>query len=233
MSVTLEQARPSLFVEDSAAVPEEKVPSWRGVSHEKAFALAPAMALLLACSADGAGAQLAALIFGTTMTAMLGVSAMNHRATVGLRWRPWLRRADHATINFFLAGTSTALAIVTLSNPARGGLIALVWLAAVVASLVTVLWVDVPGWIPASMALASGWSAAVTFLRAATLVDPAAVALFVLGGISYTCGALVYALRRPELHRSFGYHELFHALVLAGVVCHYLMLALFVLPLGD
>ena len=148
----------------------ELSPSWRGVSHEKAFAMAPAMALLLVSSAEGARAQVAAVIFAATMTGMLGVSALNHRTALGPNWQPWLRRADHAAINFFLAGTCTSVALVTLSGSAKVALIALVWGIAAAASLVTFVWVDVPGWIPATIAVGVGWSTGVALVGAAAVV---------------------------------------------------------------
>ena len=212
----------------------ELPPSWRGVSHEKAFAMAPAMTLLLVASAEGARAQVAAAVFAATMTGMLGVSALNHRAALGPNWQPWLRRADHAAINFFLAGTFTSVALVTLSGSAIVAVMALVWGAAAAASLVTFVWVDVPGWIPATIAVGVGWSTGMALIgAAAAVVGAPGVALLLLGGAFYTSGALVYALRRPQLRPAFGYHELFHLLVLAGVASHYLALAFFVLPLAK
>ena len=210
----------------------ELSPSWRGVSHEKAFAMAPAMALLLVSSAEGARAQVAAVIFAATMTGMLGVSALNHRTALGPNWQPWLRRADHAAINFFLAGTCTSVALVTLSGSAKVALIALVWGIAAAASLVTFVWVDVPGWIPATIAVGVGWSTGVALVGAAAVVGARGVVLLLLGGAFYTSGALVYVLRRPQLRPAFGYHEIFHLLVLAGVASHYMALAFFVLPLA-
>lgn len=210
----------------------DQLPSWRGVSHEKAFAVAPALALLLVLSAEGPRAQIAAAVFAATMTGMLGVSTVNHRVRLRPSWQPWLRRLDHAAINVFLAGTWTSVALVTLSGTERVALTALVWGAAAGASVITLVWVGVPGWIPATVAVGVGWSAGVAFLDAAAAVDSAGVALFLLGGAFYTAGALVYALRRPQPHPAFGYHELFHLLVLAGVACHYVTLAFFILPLA-
>jgi hemolysin III len=224
---------PSILVADGDRAHRATYPAWRGVSHEKAFALAPALAVLLVASAEGLRAQTAAVLFATTMTVMLGVSTMNHRMSFAPRWRPWLRRADHSAINVFLAGTWTAIALVALSGTARVALTALVWGAALAASLVTIVWVDVSGWIPATIAVGVGWSTGVVFSDAAWAVSIWGVALFLLGGVFYTCGAVVYALRHPEPHLAFGYHELFHLLVLAGVACHYLALEYFVLPLAK
>ncbi len=226
--------RPRLILEGvDGSVGADPLPSWRGVLHEKAFAVAPALGLLLVTSAGEARAQVAAAVFATTMTAMLGVSAVNHRALLAPTWQPWLRRADHTAIHFFLAGTWSAVALVALSGTTRIVLTALVWGAAVAASLVTFVWVGVPGWIPATIGVAVGWSTAAAFMGTASLVHPAGVALFLVGGVGYTAGAIVYALRRPKLHATFGYHELFHLLVLVGVVCHYLTLAFFVLPAAE
>ena len=104
-------APPRILDRTGSATCGELLPSSRGVSHEKAFAMAPAMALLLVASAEGARAQVAAVVFAATMAGMLGVSALNHRAALGPTWQPWLRRADHAAINFFLAGTFTSVAL--------------------------------------------------------------------------------------------------------------------------
>lgn len=227
------ERRAPAALEASSAHPLEEVPSWRGVLHEKAFALAPALGLLLVWTAESPRAVTAAAVFALTMTAMLGVSAMNHRGRYAEQWRPWFRRADHAAIHTFLAGTWCAVAIVLLSGTSRVLLMALVTGAAVVASLVTFLHIDVPGWIPASIAVAVGWLAAAAFVGPAQTVAPAGVALFLAGGLVYTAGAVVYALRRPEPHPAFGYHELFHLLVLVGVACHYLAVALYVLPVAG
>jgi len=233
MTEALVQARPLAApprVQPLAEVVEllPPVPRLRGVSHEKAFAFSPALGVLLVASADGPLAVAAAVVFAVTMIAMLGASALNHRAVRAPHWDPWLRRLDHTTINLFLAGTWTSVALVLLSGTTRIAVAALVWAGALAASSVTVLWVRVPGWIPATAACALGWSAAIPLGELVHSVGAAAVSLFVLGGLVYTLGAVVYALRRPRLHSDFGYHELFHALVLVGVACHYAALALLV-----
>jgi hemolysin III len=211
--------------------PAPAPPRLRGVSHEKAFAFAPALALLLVASAEGPRATTAAAFFGVTMAAMLGASAANHRAVVSYCWLPWLRRLDHTAINLFLAGTWTSFALVLVSGTTRLALSAIVWGGAVAASLVTIVWVAVPGWIPATIGLATGWSAVVVIPDLAAAVGPVGAGLFLLGGLLYTAGAIAYALERPNPFPStIGYHEIFHALVLAGATCHYLTHALFVLP---
>jgi hemolysin III len=210
----------------------EEPPAWRGVSHEKAFGLAPALAILLVLSADGPRAQAAAILFAATMTGMLGASALNHRGSLDERWIPWIRRADHAAIYVFLAGTWTAVAVATLPGRTTALLATIVWGAALVAALASFAWVDAPGWTRAAFCFVLGWTSPAAFVNVAGEIGATGVSLFVLGGALYTAAAIVYALRRPGLTPAFGYHELFHALVLAGVACHYVTLAVFVLPLA-
>ncbi len=210
------------------------VPRLRGVLHEKAFAFAPAFGLLLVASAEGARASAAAALFAVTMTLMLGVSAFNHRVAVTARWKPWLRRLDHTAVNLFLACTWMSFALLVLSGTGLIVFTAVVCFGAIAASLVTILWVDVRGWIPATIGLATGWSAAFMLPALGETAGLIALGLFVAGGLLYTAGAIVYALGRPNpLPRSVGYHEIFHALVVAGAALHYLTHAFFVLPLAS
>lgn len=212
----------------------DALPSWRGVSHEKAFALSPALGLLLLSTASGGTAQVAAIVFAATMTMMLGASALNHRGTLDLRWQLRFRRADHTAINLYIAGTWTSVALVVLPGATRLVLIGAVWGAAFAVSVVTIAWLRMPGWLMAVVGLGAAWPAsAVVLSHLSSAVGSAGVALFVAGGVAYTVGGVAYALQRPNPHPAFGYHEVFHALVLAGAACHYLTLALFVLPPGG
>lgn len=225
-------ARPGRAARAFAAVTDVEpmpVPSLRGLSHEISFAFAPALGLLLVVSAEGVRASAGAAVFAVTMTAMLGVSAVNHRAEVRSCWLPRLRRLDHVTVNLFMAGTWTAFALVLGSGALTSAVTAIVWGGAVVASLVTIAWVRVPGWIPAAIMTVAAWSAGFALPDLGAALAPGGLALVLLGASAYTAGAIVYAVRRPNPRpASIGYHEIFHALVVAGVVCHYLTLALFV-----
>jgi hemolysin III len=222
-------ARRSARFEHAASGPEP-VPAWRGISHEKAFALAPALGFLLFATAGTATAHVAAAIFAVTMTCMLGASALNHRARLGTRWEHRFRRADHIAILVFLGGTWTSVALVVLSGGTQLALTAAVWAAVLLAAALMLAWLAIPGWLMAAVALALSWPPALVVLpHLRAVAGTVALALFVAGGIVYTVGAAGYAVRRPNLHPAFGFHEVFHALVLVGAACHYLTLALFVL----
>jgi hemolysin III len=218
---------------EQVAATTDSVPAWRGLMHEKAFALSPATGLLLFAMAGSPTARIAAVVFAVTMTCMLGASSLNHRVNLGLRWEHRFRRADHIAILLFLGGTWTSMTSIVLSGSPRIVLTAAVWGSVLVASLVMLAWLRVPGWLMAAIALAVAWPPALVVLpQLGGEAGSAALALFVAGGVVYTIGAMGYALRRPNLHPAFGYHEVFHALVLGGVACHYVTLAVFVLPLA-
>lgn len=210
--------------------PAERVPRWRGFTHEKAFAFTPALAVLLVSSADDARDCVAGSLFSVTLTLMLGVSMVNHRASFPARWNRVLRRLDHTTANLFFAGTWTSFALF-LSGATTLTVSAMVWAGAILASLVTITWVDVPGWVPATIAVGAGWLTTPVLPQLARALGPLAFGLFVLGGASYMAGMLVYGMRRPNpIPADVGYHEIFHAFVLVGATCHYIALVFFVLP---
>jgi hemolysin III len=221
-------------IADAVESTVSSVPRLRGVLHEKAFAFAPALGFLLVVSTDGARDTVAASVFVGTLTLMLGVSAFNHRIAVSAHWRPWLRRLDHTTVNLFLAGTWTSFALLVTSGARLVALTLVVCIGAILASLVTIMWVHVRGWIPATIGLAAGWSAASLLADLGAEAGPIALGVFLVGGVFYTAGAIVYGLGKPNPFPSLvGYHEIFHALVIAGAICHYLTLAFFVLPISS
>ena len=198
------------------------VPTLRGVSHEIAFAFAPALGLLLVASAEGRRASAGAAVFAVTMTLMLGVSAVNHRAVFPERWAPRLRRLDHVTVNLAVAGTWTAFALALDPGTAPGSVTAIVWGGALLASLVTIVRVDVPGWIPTLITSSAAWSAVMVLPELREALGANGFRLVLLGGVAYTAGAVLYALRRPNpFPAAVGYHEIFHALVVVGAACHY------------
>jgi hemolysin III len=221
-------------VEAVVEAPSPPVPRLRGVSHEKAFAFAPALGLLLVASAEGTRATSAAAVFAVTMTLMLGVSAANHRTDYDQRWFPLMRRLDHATVNLSVAGTWIAFAVLVLSGAVAVVLTVVVCLGALAASLVTAVWVDVKGWVPTTIGLAACSSTLLAAPDFAAALEPAALVLVAAGCAFHVAGAIVYALRRPNpLPATFAYHEIFHALVVAGAGCHYAALAFFVLPAAS
>jgi hemolysin III len=206
-------------------------PRLRGVLHQYAFFASLLAGIPLVAIAPTPSARFAATAFAASVAAMFGVSAVYHRVTWRPRPRAWMARLDHATIYLLIAGTYTPYALLALSGAWRVAVLAVVWSGAAAAIVLKFAWVDAPKALAAALGVALGWAGVVALPQLVEEVGAAATVLVVAGGALYTTGAVVYALRRPDpLPAVFGYHELFHALVVAGVACHYASVAFFVVP---
>jgi len=208
-------------------------PLLRGVLHEVAFVLALIVGAPLVLFAHGARAELAAGIFAGSVTAMLAVSALYHRITWAPNTRLWMRRADHGGIYLLIAGTYTPVGLLDLHGRTQAIVLSVVWAGAGAATLVKFCWVHAPGWLSAVFGIGLGWVGVAALPQLERAAGLSAVALLVAGGLAYTAGGIIYALRRPDPAPSiFGYHELFHALTLVAISCQYVAIAFFVVRVG-
>jgi hemolysin III len=190
-----------------------------------ALALAPFMIM----AADGGRERLAAAVFAGSVAACFGASALYHRVTWTPHVRLWMRRIDHAGVYLLIAGTYTPVSLLVLRGAWRPVVLTIVWAGATAAIVLKFVWVAAPKWLTAAIGIALGWVAVVALPQLVTRLNPAAVILLVVGGLAYTAGAVVYALRRPDpVPAVFGYHELFHALTIVGVACQYVAIAFFI-----
>jgi hemolysin III len=197
-------------------------PTLRGVSHQYAFLLAVAAGVVLVVLADGALARVGAAAFAVAVALMFGVSAVYHRVTWRPRPRRWMARADHAAIFVLIAGTYTPFALVALSGAWRISVLVVIWSGALLATAFKFAWVDAPKALAAVIAVLLGWAGVAAMPQIIARIGIAPTTLLIAGGAFYTVGALVYAFRRPNPSpRVFGYHEIFHAFVVAAVACHY------------
>jgi hemolysin III len=206
-------------------MPPHEKPLLRGVTHEIAAAFALAGWVALVREAPGPRAAFAAAVYGLALTAQFCVSALYHRPRWGTRARMLMRRLDHAAIFLLIAGTYTP---VCLLLPVEGGrvLLALVWAGALAGMIFSVAWPMAPKWLLAVLGVALGWAIVPMLPALGAALGTGGLALLLAGGVAYTAGALVYATRRPDpLPRVFGYHEVFHALVIVAAVCHYVAVA--------
>jgi hemolysin III len=210
---------------------EDAVPLLRGVSHFWALWFALAGAVVLLVLAKDATASTAAAIYGTGLCALFAGSALYHRWRWNPRWRPLLRRIDHSTIFVFIASSYTPVALLVLDGPLRWIVLGIAWGGALAGVLLSVVWIDAPRWLTAGTYLALGWVAVITTPQLAERLGAAPLTLIALGGGLYTAGAVIYALRRPNpWPRVFGFHELFHAFVIAAAACHFTAMAGWVVP---
>src|SRR5256886_8744733 len=197
------------------AAPAVVKPLLRGVLHQAEFVASLAAGPLLILEAEGTRARFAAAVFAASVAACFGASALYHRVTWTPRVRLWMRRIDHAGVYLLIAGTYTPVSLLVLQGAWRPAVLTIVWAGTAAAIVLKFVWVAAPKWLAAAIGLALGWVAVLALPQLIAHLDPAAVVLLVVGGLTYTAGALVYARRRPDPMPSvFGYHELFHALTI-------------------
>jgi hemolysin III len=204
--------------EGSSPSPEK--PRLRGVSHQFAFFAAVVAAGALVLGSKSSAAAGAALVFGASLALLFGTSALYHRVQWGPIPRQRMRRLDHAAIFILIAGGYTPLfALVPSSSGGHGALWA-IWIGAALGVLKSLLWAHAPKWVTALLCVGLGWTVAGQVIDRAPAVGWLTVALLVGCGVIYSMGAVVYALRRPDpFPRVFGYHEVFHAIVIIASVC--------------
>jgi hemolysin III len=205
----------------------------RGVLHEVGFFAALVVGTLLIVGANGGRASVAAVAFAGSVALMLATSTLYHRVTWSPGARLWMRRLDHAGIYLLIAGTYTAVGLLSLHGVLQETVLGVVWVGALLATLAKFCWVAAPKWLSAVIALSLGWVGVAALPQIESTAGPAAVALLAAGGIAYTAGALVYARGKPDPVPSiFGYHEVFHALTLVAITCQYVAIAFFVVRSG-
>jgi len=196
-------------------------PSLRGVLHQWAAVYALGAGTALVVLAPTAQARVAAAIYAASLVLLLTISAVYHRFQWTLRVRTWLRRADHASIFLLIGGSYTPIAMLALGGEVGRHLLTVIWCGVVLGVLVSMLWPGAPKWVSAALAIAVGWTIIPYLSAIGRALDPPQIWLIALGGIAYTVGALVYAMKRPNpWPRHFGYHEIFHVLTLVGAGLH-------------
>jgi hemolysin III len=219
------------MVPTTGAIPLPK-PRLRGVLHKWAFFASLALGAALVTLAPGGRGTLAAAIYAASVAALFGVSALYHRVdwqSAAARRR--MRRVDHTMIFVLIAGSYTPFALLVLHGTVATVILVTVWSGAVAGALMKLLWIDAPNWLVAGSYVLVGWVAVAAFPGMLDELGVAPTAMVALGGLLYTAGAVVYALHRPDPAPAvFGYHEVFHALVIAAAAIQYAVIAFVVLP---
>jgi hemolysin III len=206
-------------------------PRFRGVVHQWSFFVALAAGAGLVAWAPAGRATAATAVYAAALAGLLGTSALYHRVTWRPRMRSWLRRLDHSMIFVLIAGTYTPFAVLVLEEPLNVVVMAGVWVGAAAGILFTLLWSDAPKWLTAAAYVALGWFSIIAMPEITERAGPGALALLAAGGLAYTAGAIVYARRRPDPRpATFGYHEIFHVLVVFAAAAHFAAVAAFAVP---
>jgi hemolysin III len=207
-------------------------PRLRGVSHQWAFFVSVAIGAALVVAAPAGEPRLAAAIYALSVAGLFGTSALYHRITwASHAARRWMRRLDHSMIFFLIAGTYTPFALLVLEGDLATVILIVVWAGALAGIVMKLVWIDAPKALVAVTYIMLGWVAVAAFPDLIERLGVAATTLVAVGGLLYTLGALVYAFQRPNPAPTvFGYHEVFHALVILAAALQYAVIAFYVMP---
>lgn len=196
-------------------------PTWRGWIHAGTFPVAIAAGIVLIVLAQGSVAMWAATVFMITSMLLFGNSALYHRFDWKPKTKSILKRIDHANILLLIAGTYTPLATLALTPDKGALLLILVWSGAILGILFRVFWINAPRWLYVALYLLLGW-AAMMYIVDLLHANVAMMVLVCVGGLLYTGGAIVYALKKPNpWPGKFGFHEIFHVCTVLAFLCHW------------
>ena len=205
------------------AFAEAVKPRLRGVLHQAAFAISLVTGTALVCLADGGRARVAATVYAVSVALLFGTSAAYHRRTWSPRAHALMARLDHSMIFILIAGTYTPFALLLLEGTARWVVFGVVWGGALVGVVLRNTVRRPARWLFVALYLALGWVAVAVLPQIRSAGGLPVLVLLLAGGVFYTLGAVVYALRRPDPSpRWFGFHEVFHACTLLAFVTHYI-----------
>ena len=209
-------------------------PRLRGVSHMYGALVSIPLGIALVIAAPNGEATIAALIYAFAVTGLLATSATYHRIDWRRpRARAWMRRLDHSMIFVLIAGTYTPFSLLVLDGTLATAVLIAVWAGAFGGIVLNLVWTTAPKWVTASVYVSLAWVAVIAMPELAARLGAGGVALLLGGGLLYTVGAVIYATERPNPRPAvFGYHEIFHALVLAAAAAHFAVVAFYALPSG-
>ena len=208
---------------DASDTTEPSKPRLRGYIHQEAFFFALGAGLLLILRAKSPLAQLSCSIYTVCLLTMFGVSATYHRIQWQPRARRLMKRLDHSAIFISIAGTMTPFVLLAVPETSQAKLISLVWLVALAGVLQSTIWIGAPKWFGAVLYVIAGWTLFPYLGDMAHAMGSQGIALIISGGLVYSLGAVVYALKAPRLFpKTFGYHELFHLLTIIAATLHFI-----------
>lgn len=204
------------------------------ITHFIAMLLAAAAAaplLLKAWRGEGQMHVTALAIFILSMVGLYGASTIYHTLDISPKINRLLRKIDHMMIFILIAGTYTPVCMIVLGDRTGWSLLALVWGIAAVGILINACWITCPKWFSSLIYIAMGWVCILAISRIVQALPREAFLWLLAGGLIYTLGGIIYALKLPLFnarHKNFGSHEIFHLFVMGGSFCHYMMMYQFV-----
>ena len=180
-----------------------------------------------AAYASGRFAAIAVAVFIVSMILLYAASTIYHTLDISEHVNRILKKIDHMMIFVLIAGTYTPVCLIVLGNPVGYRLLALVWAIAVAGIVISALWINCPKWFSSMIYIAMGWVCLTAIKTIVASLTPGAFYWLLAGGIIYTIGGIIYALKLPMFNarfKHFGSHEIFHLFVMGGSFCHYIVM---------
>lgn len=166
-------------------------------------------------------------VFGAALILLYGASTIYHALPINQHAQDILRRIDHMMIFVLIAGTYTPVCLISLRGPWGWTLLILVWLIAIAGIVLKAVWINAPRWLSTAIYVIMGWLVVVAFYPLSKALSIGGLVLLILGGVTYTVGAVIYGLKWPRFNfRYFGFHEIFHLFVMGGSFFHILFMSM-------
>lgn len=208
---------------------------WSAITHfiGMLMAIFAGIPLLIKAAQEPGKIYLVSLsIYLISMILLYAASTTYHSLDISEKVNQWLKKFDHMMISVLIAGTYTPVCLLVLKGTMGIVLLSLVWSFAIVGIIIKAFWVNCPKWFSSVLYIGMGWTCVIAFTRLLDALSPAAFGWLLAGGIIYTIGGVIYALKLPifnNKHKRFGSHEIFHLFVMGGSLCHFIVMYVFIL----
>lgn len=189
--------------------------------------------LIRAADEPGTIYMISLAVYAASLILLYAASTTYHTFDISEKVNTILKKIDHMMIFVLIAGSYTPICLITLQGKTGTILLILVWSIAVTGILLKAFWVFCPKWVSSVLYIGMGWTCVLAFTQILNSLSPAAFGWLLAGGIIYTIGGIIYALKVPVFdrkHKNFGSHEIFHLFVMAGSACHFVVMYAYVLP---
>ena len=172
-------------------------------------------------------------IYAASLILLYAASTTYHTFDISAKVNTILKKIDHMMISVLIAGSYTPVCLIVLKGKTGIILLSIVWAIAIAGILIKAFWVYCPKWVSSVLYIGMGWTCVLAFTQILNNMSPAAFGWLLAGGIIYTVGGVIYALKLPlfnNKHKNFGSHEIFHLFVMGGSACHFIVMYAFLLP---
>ena len=189
--------------------------------------------LIKAASEPGRIYIISLAVYAASLILLYAASTTYHTFDISEKVNTILKKIDHMMISVLIAGSYTPVCLIVLKGTTGLILLSIVWAIAIAGILIKAFWVYCPKWVSSVLYIGMGWTCVLAFTQILNNMSPAAFGWLLAGGIIYTVGGVIYALKLPifnNRHKNFGSHEIFHLFVMGGSACHFVVMYAFLLP---